>query len=325
MQSHLVEILQVWHSPVEKQYTYVGIGSAINCLLEQLNERNDQIVPVFIRNLLAEKKSVFSIHFDPFFRLDVMKEYFKERHSMMEFKDLGFAWLFSCIGHTVLICPKAFEHKQIDCDVGSDDLFLMELIRHCIASNSKMILQEYTGFDTVCILKKVFAEFKDKWGFKKNILFKENILFDISYGADCGCQTDLTKYGPLTKRNGDFYNFLLYTEAELMSVIGKDPMMDTLIYGYFKKKWVQVLNDNHVNYRRRLKGDDCLFRSDVYHTNAMPSIIMEYLQNQLVQMMVIFHRLGSIDDAKEKEFNALLDGFAEWDVYKWYSAVNQIV
>jgi len=51
---------------------------------------------------------------------------------------------------------------------------------------------------------------------------------------------------------------------------------------------------------------------------------MEYLQNQLVQMMVIFHRLGSIDESKEKEFNALLDGFAEWDVYKWYSAVSQI-
>jgi hypothetical protein len=100
-------------------------------------------------------------------------------------------------------------------------------------------------------------------------------------------------------------------------------MMDTLIYGYFKKKWIQVLNDNHVNYRRRLKGEDCLFRSNVYDGTASPSIIMEYLQNQLVQMMVIFHRLGSTD-AKEKEFNALLDGFAEWDVYKWYSAISQI-
>jgi hypothetical protein len=317
MQSHLNEILQQW-VPVNKKYTYIGIGSAINCSLEQLNEKNDQIVPVFIRNLLAEKKSVFSIHFDPFFKLDVMKEYFKERHSMMEFKDLGFAWLWSCVGHTILICPKAFEHKQIDHDVGSDDLFLMELISHSIASNKKMILQEYTGFDTVCILKKLFAEFNDKWR------FKENILFDISYGTDCGCQTDLTKYGPLTKRNGDFYNFLLYSESELLAVIGKDPMMDTLIYGYFKKKWIQVLNDNHVNYRRRLKGEDCLFRSDVYDTTSSPSIIMEYLQNQLVQMMVIFHRLGSIDDAKEKEFNALLDGFAEWDVYKWYSATAQI-
>ena len=321
MQSHLVEILQQW-VPVNKKYTYIGIGSAINCSLEQLNEKNDQIVPIFIRNLLAEKKSVFSIHFDPFFKLDIMKEYFKERHSMMEFKDLGFAWLWSNTqgpgGHTVLICPKAFEHKQIDRDVGSDDLFLMELISHCIASNKKMILQEYTGFDTACILKKLFAEFNDKWR------FKENILFDISYGADCGCQTDLTKYGPLTKRNGDFYNFLLYSESELLAVIGKDPMMDTLIYGYFKKKWIQVLNDNHVNYRRRLKGEDCLFRSDVYDTTEKPSIIMEYLQNQLVQMMVIFHRLGYIDDAKEKEFNALLDGFAEWDVYKWYSATAQI-
>jgi len=317
MQSHLNEIFQQWVS-ANKQYTYIGIGSAINCSLEQLNEKNDQIVPVFIRNLLAEKKSVFSIHFDPFFKLDVMKEYFKERHPIMEFKDLGFASLFSCVGHTVLICPKAFEHKQIDSDVGSDDLFLLELIRHSIASESKMILQEYTGFDTVCILKKVYAEFYDK---RK---FKENILFDISYGADCGCQTDLTKYGPLTKRNGNFYNFLLYDESELLAVIGKDPMMDTLIYGYFKKMWIQVLNDNHVNYRRRLKGEDCLFRSDVYDERASPSIIMEYLQNQLVQMMVIFHRLGCIDDAKEKEFNALLDEFAEWDVYKWYSATAQI-
>lgn len=316
MQSYLSEILQQWIS-ANKQYTYVGIGSAINCSLDQLNEKNDQIVPVFIRNLLAEKKSVFSIHFDPFFRLDVMKEYFKERYLKMEFNDLGFAWLFFCVGHTVLICPKAFEHKQIDRDVGSDDLFLSALISKTLHSDSKMILQEYTGFDTVCILKKVYAEFNDK---RK---FKENILFDISYGADCGCQTDLTRYGPLVKRNGNFYNFLLYDESELLAVIGKDPMMDTLIYGYFKKKWIQVLNDNHVNYRRRLKGEDCLFRSNVYDAMASPSIIMDYLQNQLVQMMVIFHRLGSTD-AKEKEFNALLEGFAEWDVYKWYSAVSQI-
>jgi hypothetical protein len=316
MQSHLNEILQQW-LPVNKQYTYVGIGSAINCSLEQLNEKNDQIVPVFIRNLLAEKNSVFSIHFDPFFRLDVMKEYFKERFPKMDFKDLGFAWLFFCFGHTILICPKAFEHKQIDIDVGSDDLFLSALISKTLQSDSRMILQEYTGFDTVCILKKMFTQSNDK---RK---FKENILFDISYGADCGCQTDLTRYGPLVKRNGNFYNFLLYDESELLAVIGKDPMMDTLIYSYFKKKWIQVLNDNHVNYRRRLKGEDCLFRSNIYDVTASPSIIMEYLQNQLVQMMVIFHRLGSTD-TKEKEFNALLDGFAEWDVYKWYSAISQI-
>ena len=316
MQSHLSEILQQWIS-ANKQYTYVGIGSAINCSLDQLNEKNDQIVPVFIRNLLAEKKSVFSIHFDPFFRLDIMQEYFKERYPKMEFKDLGFAWLFFCFGHTILICPKVFEHKQIDRDVGSDDLFLSALISKTLQSDLKMILQEYTGFDTVCILKKVYAEFNDK---RK---FKENILFDISYGADCGCQTDLTRYGPLTKRNGNFYNFLLYDESELLAVIGKDPMMDTLIYGFFKKKWIQILNDNHVNYRRRLKGEDCLFRSNVYDAMASPSIIMDYLQNQLVQMMVIFHRLGYID-AKEKEFNALLEGYKEWDVYKWYSAVSQI-
>ena len=317
MQSHLSEILKEW-VPVNKHYTYVGIGSSINCLLEQLNEGNDQIVPVFIKGLLAEGKSIFSIHFDPFFRLDVMKDYFKERYPKMEFKDLGFAWLFSCVGHTVLICPKAFEHKQIDRDVGSDDLFLSALISKTLQSDSRMILQEYTGFDTACILKKLFAETDNK---KQ---FKDRILFDISYGADCGCQTDLTRYGPLVKRNGNFYNFLLYDESELLAVIGKDPMMDTLIYSYFKKKWTRILNDNHVNYRRRLKGEDCLFRSDVYDVTEQPSVIMDYLQNQLVQMMIIFHRLGYINDAKEKEFKDLLVGYKEWDVYKWYSAVNQI-
>jgi hypothetical protein len=289
--------------------------------LNELTERTDQIIPVFIRDILAKGCSVFAIHFDPMFNIEKMKEYFDRwsgaARPKMDYNDLGYAWLFSSTNLTVVICPRAFEHKEVDRDVGSDDLFLAKLIDRTISQDNKLILQEYTGFDTVCVLKKLFLESREK---EK---FKQRILFDVSYGADCSCQTDLTRYKPFMKETGSFYNFLLYDEAELLATIRKDPGMDALIYAYFQKKWIHVLNDNHVNYRRRLKGERCLFSSEVYGPDADPSLIMDFLQNQLVQMMVIFYKLG-LDAAKEKEFDALIERYMEWDVYKWYSAISKI-
>jgi hypothetical protein len=319
MKDYLAKILEMRN---EAHTTYIGIGSSVNMEVNQLTEKTDQIVPVFIRDILAKNRSVFAIHFDPMFNLEKMKEYFdrwsENGRPKMSFNDLGYAWLFSSTNLIVVICPSAFEHKEIDRDVGSDDLFLAKLIHQTLSSGRNLILQEYTGFDTVCVLKKLFLESKDK---EK---FKQNILFDVSYGADCSCQTDLTRYKPFVKADGSFYNFLLYNENELLAIIGKDPGMDSLIYAYFQKKWIQVLNDNHVNYRRRLKGDLCLFSSEVYGADSDPSLIMDFLQNQLVQMMVIFHGLG-LSSVKEKEFEALLEKYIEWDVYKWYSAISKIV
>jgi hypothetical protein len=56
------------------------------------------------------------------------------------------------------------------------------------------------------------------------------------------------------------------------------------------------------------------------HITLTDSTIIE-IQSDKVCTIYVF---TTIDETKEKEFNALLDGFAEWDVYKWYSATAQI-
>ena len=56
--------------------TYVGVGSAIHDL-PGLDNKSDQILPLFIKEMLSSGTRVTAIHFDPMFKIDVMKEYFK--------------------------------------------------------------------------------------------------------------------------------------------------------------------------------------------------------------------------------------------------------
>jgi len=303
--------------------TYVGVGSAIHDL-PGLSERTDQIVPVFVNEALVSGQKVTAIHFDPMFKYDVMEEYFKKRYPMAEMRHLGFCWYWKFGLLEVYILPVAFEHKSQSSPDDHDIDFMEALINRVLRSErGRLVFQQYTGYDPVRTFKELYASSKCQ------AEFKDRVLFDVSYGADTGCCTDMSRWKPILAPHGGFMNFMLYDTEEMRSIIGFQPDVDALIYAHFKKEYIQHVNDNHVNYRRRVKGEDCLFTAGMpYSATADPDEIMRYLIGEINKHMEIFRQLGSLRPENEIKLASLLLTYKPSqgvNVYDWYSAVTKIV
>ena len=302
--------------------TYVGVGSAIHDL-PGLSPKSDQIIPVFVGEAMLAGQKVTAIHFDPMFNFDVMEEYFKKRYPMAEFHHLGYAWYWKFGLLEVYILPMSFEHKQL-ATVEDDVDFIDALIHRVLTSPAgRLVFQQYTGYDPVATFKDLYA------ASKRQADFKDRVLFDVSYGADTGCCTDLTRWRPILAPHGGFMNFLLYDTDEMRSIIGFRRDVDQLIYDHFKKLYIQTVNDNHVNYRRRLRREDCMFTKGIpYGVAADPEAIMKYLKAKIYDFMEIFKRLGYLKPENEVKLAELMLRYKATDgvnVYDWYSAVTKIV
>lgn len=305
--------------------TYVGVGSAINDL-PGLSAKNDQVVPMFVTEALMSNKKVTAIHFDPGFKFDVMEEYFKKRYPMTESRHLGFGWYWKFGLLEVYILPMAFEHKSRSSSADEDDDidFMEALINRVLNTDTgRLVFQQYTGYDPV-------GTFKDLYNAsKRQAEFKDRVLFDVSYGADTGCCTDMTRWRPILAPHGGYMNFLLYDEFEMRSIIGFRRDVDELIYAHFKKEFIQIVNDNHVNYRRRTKGEDCMFTVGMpYSATADPDEIMRHMFGQIQHIMDIFRQLGSLTPENEITLAGLLLTYKPSqcvNVYDWYSAMTKII
>jgi len=305
-----------------RDLTYVGVGSAIHDL-PGMTDKTDQIIPLFVKEMMCDNKKITAIHFDPMFKFDVMEEYFKKHYPMAEMRHLGYAWYWNFGLMEVYILPMAFEHKSRDPEDHDVD-FMDALINRVLQSaTGRLVFQQYTGYDPVATFKDLYAVTK------RPADFKDRILFDVSYGSDTGCCTDMSRWKPIIAPHGGYMNFLLYDTYEMCSIIGFRPDVDTLIYGYFKKEYIQLVNDNHVNYRRRLRGDDCMFTVGLpYPANADPDVIMRYLIGEINKKMDIFRRLGYLSSENEIKLAELLLSYKPSqgvNVYDWYSAMTKIV
>ena len=307
--------------------TYVGVGSAIHDLAG-LTDKTNQIVPVFVNEAMLAGQKVTAIHFDPMFKFDVMEEYFKKRYPMAGMRHLGFGWYWKFDLLEVYILPIAFEHKSHghSADPAEDDDvdFLEGLINKVLQSpRGSLVFQQYTGYDPVVTFKDLYR------ASKRPAEFKDRILFDVSYGADTGCCTDLTRWKPILAPHGGYMNFLLYDIDEMRSIIGFRKDVDELIYKHFKKDFIQLVNDNHVNYLRRVKGEDCMFTVGVpYSATADPDVIMRHLIGEINWRMEVFRQLGYLTPENDLKLSALLLTYKPSqgvNVYDWYSAVTKIV
>jgi hypothetical protein len=101
-------------------------------------------------------------------------------------------------------------------------------------------------------------------------------------------------------------NFLLYTPREIMNVIGRNKRLDELMKEYHVKKFREVLNIHHVNYRRRTKGETCLNKCDSYTDDSAPELIMRILQSHLTDIFRILKEVGSIYCGKGARSFAIL-------------------
>ena len=329
MNSELHALLDAFKLTITKpSFVYVGIGSCPHAkTLEEYTDNWNQILPVFVRDVLKTRSMpVHILHFDPAFgyhkeRVEFVDSYFENTTLGLVRTPETNTWSNGRL--SVTLSDKAFNHTdQYTSADNSDDWFLEELATHCISVDAKLVVQEYTGRDLDVVLKVAFR----KSPFQKK--FKENVLFDITYGTASSCQTDMAKFKPIYNRRGNFYNLLVYTAAELKEYVGFDPMIDTYIKTYFTKQYNMILNNYHVDYRRRTRGETTLFKNDHYTDSSEPELIMELLQAELYALMPVFRELGMTTRAKDTQLHILFETYKSYtgnNLYRWYDLAKGVI
>jgi hypothetical protein len=292
-----------------RDYTYVGIGSKNRYSdLKMFTPEIDQILPCFLETVTG---TIRVIHFDPYFAAEYDKGFLD-----MYFKAKGFdkvdqdMWLTPDHRIEVLIIPQSFD----------DNNFLYKMIEQAIKYSTKLVVQKYTGEELVSQFKGMYAWFSAE---HKNYIQK-NVLFDITYGTDCHCMTNMKEHGPMIDKNGNFYNFVLYDEKEILNSIGILPKMDRFIQQHYTAKMARVLNEHHVNYRRATRGEPLMFPSSSYSPDALPQVIMNYLLCEINTILQILDKLGAVTDEKKLIFTIYSTNYIEIDMYKWYTEMTKL-
>jgi hypothetical protein len=302
-----------------RDLTHVAIGSCPRYQnLKEFTPEIDQLIPQFmVKEIQSTNKTIRIIHIDSFTEryLSFLHEYFKGKSTTMKinFKHndseginiwtsddhrIEIIFLFVFINHTNNRNEKSFLEKMID---------------SVLNNNNKLIVQEYTGYELANLFKMLYQNNSQK------DLFKNNILFDVTYGEDCHCMTNMTKFFPKYKSNGTFYNFLLYNFIEMRELIGIDQEIDNIIKVYFLKEYYNNIEQDHLNYRR------VILNINHYYTQyESADDIMNNLIDKIKFIISIFELLKLVTDDKKEKINDLLMNYKSYDVYKWREHMLQM-
>jgi len=289
-----------------RSYTYVGIGSKNRVdVLEDFHKDMDQILPCFIWKV--QSNTIRCLHFDeqfgPEFDKGFLSKYFTSKGFRQEKPNI---WLSSDSRIEVIIVPENL----------NDNNFLYKMMCQALQFSTKLVVQKFNGGELVSIFQSLYEKFNDD----AKAYIKHHVLFDITYGVDCHCHTPMTQYEPLLDKNGNFYNFILYNEVEILKSIGLLPKMDKLIADYFNKKLSKLLNEEHVNYRKAVRGEEFLFPTRF----TKPHEIMNNLLLEIKSILTIQEKLGILTDEKRQIFSEHSKNYSEIDMYKWYSNMTKL-
>ena len=287
-------------------YTYLGIGSKNRYDdIEKLTPDLDQILPPFLDKV---KTRIRCIHVDPRFSEDngFLKAYF----ALKKFKQYYGSWVSHDNRIEVIIVSEYFENSDI----------LRQLMVQAVEHKTRLVVQKYTGEQMLNVFKSLYSTFD----ISHQAYIRNNVLFDITYGADCGCMTLMTQHEPLMDNRGCFYNFTLYDETQIIGSIGLHPKMDELIKRYVTAKLSQVLNEDHVNYRKATRSEALMFPSTEYSVGATPEMIMDVLLHKVKVILGILKRLGSLTSEKQDLFNKYSQNYKTMDMYTWYSDMTKL-
>jgi hypothetical protein len=314
----LTEILRICNEdPTE--FTYLGIGSCPHAeSISKIDDHWDQILPLFLRDVFTTNKTVRAVHIDPAFsdKWSFMKAYFEEKMPgsiCEEISEKLYRWHTSQAD--ILLAASWIDHEK-------DYPFLKKLTETHITYRAECIVQEYSGCELGPVFKKLFSETSDQDA------FKELILFDITYGVDCHCMTNMVKYNKLLYSKGHLINFTLYTREERLALItrGISPALQDILRRHFTTEYKEVLNRLHVDYRRRLRNESSLWNNADDTTDGMTAeAIMDRLQVRLTDIIGVLHILGTTSVEKVGELKELFVHHRKIDVYDWYDRANKIV
>jgi len=293
-------------------YTYIGIGSAPHLPIEQLDAQTDQLIPVFILNVLGTTNyTVRCIHIDPAFNLNTLQAYFNKQTLGLVYT--SFTHIDSYEYHMwsndrieMIFMFESFDHEW----------FLDDFCQMTIDTKKMLVYQDYTGHNSIPLFKRLYQNSTNRR------VFKKKILFDITYGNDYGCMTNLSKYWPLYDSYGDFINLhLLSHPSDIKEICGQSQRTDALLVEFFKKEFITLLKNYHSDYRRSIQGSTCLFQQEL----TDPDDIMKALRLQINNLLHLFNNLSPLSDTQKDEINELFNNYRERDPYKWYYEMNSII
>ena len=285
-------------------YTYIGIGTSPSTT--PLNIKNDQLIPVFVEDIIRDTfKSIRIMHFDP--KFDITIEYLN-----VYFDEKGYVYNNGYGMHVWKSKDNRIEIIINSIEIHNNDAFLETMANYTTSNKKKLVVQEFTGGELAELHKKFYSYTYDK------VSYKKNVLFDITYGMNCGCGTDLSLYKPFYDEEGNFYNILLYTPAELITVLGKIPKIDEYIRNYYIRHYRNVIEEIHPDYRRRVQGLPLKGYQNKYSLDAPIETIISVFRSEIYKIIDIFKILGMVSKEKETKLEHLFIHYLDYDMYKWY-------
>jgi len=318
-----------------KTLTYFGIGSCPHCNdSEELDEKKDQLIPVFLREYMSRVDSTKTyriVHFDLAFEQNlpfIMKYFSMQRYNFL-YKGLteegAHRWISNGNGGSsgssgtnieVLIFPRFYYHED-----PADSIILEKLCAHVVQTEEpqQLIVQEYTGRELSLIGKQMYERSPIP------TLHLDRVLFDFTYGLGCSCSTNMTRYRPFLDDKGNFRNLLLLSDHRALSLVGIDPTIDHIISQDYINNYKKILNDYHVDYRRRCRGEPVLFKSPYYDSETPPEAIMDILQQLLTPLFKTLKSLNKIVAGGQRQFNEHFENYIEYDVYKWQNDMDKLI
>ena len=294
--------------------TYVGIGSSPHLGPEQeLDAKYDQLIPsCFHEFLVKDKLYMRIIHFDPDFErcLEFLNKYFEKWNlTPIDFSE-GYSWIGEHL--EVIVIPQMVSHTD-------HYWFFQGLCEGILQTKGKLVIQQYTGDELLPLNTKLYEESPNKE------LFKKRALLDMTYGTDCGCCTDMTKSQPFYDYDLNFLNLHFMTDEDAKRWIGISLKLDDILKKKYLTRFLQSLNNIHVDYRRKLRGDPIMFGSPKYTDTSTADEIMNVLQNELSVSFEILVKTNYLEREMLPVLQDLFHQYKSYDPYKWYEAVKALL
>jgi len=308
-----------------KTFLYLGVGSCPHAsTVEELTPKWDQLLPCFVRDIYQNKASrVQILHIDPQFsnKREFLFDYFAKHLPHSVFYDEGDVMIWETT-HLQVICAATHFYHPNTYNKENHIWFLDALTEEALVNGFKLVYQEYTGYE----MKPLFLQLYTACDENLRKRFRRQILFDVSYGTDTGCMTDMESYRPFYEPNGDFLNLQLYSESELLDRIHTHPAINAILYKTMLTKYRKLLNDIHVDYRRKMNGDS-LFHPDTYGYDHRSSSneILNCLKQELFKIVPHLRKLGIMNQETQDQLSSYFEQATTMDRYKWYDQVFKLV
>ena len=314
-------------SQYPKTFFYLGIGSCPHVgKPEDLTLKNDQLLPPFVRDRLQkEGERIQIVHIDPVFRdhWGFLRQYFAYNlPGSIYSTDDGTIQIWDTDRVQVICASTRYHHPNPPHSDEDDTWFLESLTDEALASGYQMVYQEYTGYYTRSLFKKLYSTCDDS--LKRR--FQNQILFDVSYGYDVGCSTDMEKHKPIYQSDGTFLNILLCSNEELFEKLDQHPTIRKIMIKNLILDYRDVLNTIHVDYRRTMNGD-MVFHPGIYgyDDTSSPDEIMMILQAHLKKTLPLLVKTGIFSQDDLRKLETYFQEYRSMDKYKWYEKVSSLV